>query len=78
MDKTIADAIRRAAPTINAIPPAYLDVPAAGLYSTLGERMIRRLIAERRITFHKVGRHVRIARSDLDALLASGRVEAQR
>jgi len=34
------------------------------------------LIAERRIAFHHVGRHVRLALSDLDLWLASSRVEA--
>ena len=41
-----------------------------------GPRFVRRLIAERRIPFHKVGRHVRIAAGDLDAFIASGRIEA--
>ena len=38
-------------------------------------RFIRRLIAERRIAYTKLGRHVRIAARDLDAYVASGRVE---
>jgi excisionase family DNA binding protein len=38
-------------------------------------RFIRRLIAERRIAYTKLGRHVRIAGRDLDAFVASGRVE---
>jgi excisionase family DNA binding protein len=38
-------------------------------------RFIRRLIAERRIAYTKLGRHVRIAARDLDAFVASGRVE---
>jgi excisionase family DNA binding protein len=38
-------------------------------------RFVRRLIFERRIPFIKVGRHVRIATSDLDAFIAAGRVE---
>ena len=38
-------------------------------------RFIRRLIAERRITYTKLGRHVRIAARDLDAYVASGRIE---
>jgi excisionase family DNA binding protein len=38
-------------------------------------RFVRRLIEERRIAYHKVGRHVRIAESDLVAFVASGRVE---
>jgi excisionase family DNA binding protein len=36
------------------------------------ERFPRRLIAERRIEFVKVGRHVRIRASVLDAFIASG------
>jgi excisionase family DNA binding protein len=38
-------------------------------------RFIRRLIAERRIAYTKLGRHVRIAARDLDGFVASGRVE---
>ena len=38
-------------------------------------RFIRRLIAERRIAYTKLDRHVRIAGRDLDAYVASGRVE---
>jgi excisionase family DNA binding protein len=40
-------------------------------------RFIRRLIAERRIAYTKLGRHVRIAARDLDAFVASGRVESR-
>ena len=39
-------------------------------------RFVRRLIFERRIPFTKVGRYVRITASDLDAFIASGRVES--
>jgi excisionase family DNA binding protein len=38
-------------------------------------RFIRRLIAERRIAFVRVGRHVRIDPADLEAFIAAGRVE---
>lgn len=38
-------------------------------------RFVRRLIAERRIVFHHVGRHVRIAVHDLEAFVEAGRVE---
>jgi excisionase family DNA binding protein len=37
-------------------------------------RFVRRLVAERRIAYHKVGRHVRIAEHDLINYLAAGRV----
>ena len=39
-------------------------------------RFIRRLIAERRIAYVRVGRHVRIAEADLMGFVAAGRVEA--
>jgi excisionase family DNA binding protein len=39
-------------------------------------RFVRRLIAERRIAYVKVGRHVRIAEADLMGFVAAGRVEA--
>jgi excisionase family DNA binding protein len=39
---------------------------------------VRRLIAERRITYVKLGRHVRIAERDLNNFVATGRVEAGR
>ena len=38
-------------------------------------RFVRRLIAERRIAYVKVGRHVRIAEADLAGFVAAGRVE---
>ena len=41
-------------------------------------RFVRRLVLERRIPFIKLGRHVRIATSDLDAFIAAGRVTALR
>jgi len=42
----------------------------------VGERFVRRLIFERRITYTKLGRFVRIAEADLDAFIEAGRVEA--
>ena len=39
-------------------------------------RFVRRLIAERRIAFIRIGRHVRIAEADLASFVAAGRVEA--
>ena len=38
-------------------------------------RFVRRLVFQRRIPYVKVGRHVRIATSDLDAFIAAGRVD---
>jgi excisionase family DNA binding protein len=38
-------------------------------------RHVRRLVAERRIAFHRLGRSVRIAPADIEAYLAASRVE---
>ena len=40
----------------------------------VGERMVRRLIAERRIEFIKVGKHVRISDEAIQAFLEAGTV----
>lgn len=53
----------------------YLTVPEAACYLNTSVRFVRRLIAERRIAFHRVGRHVRIAVVDLEAFVQAGRVE---
>ena len=42
------------------------------------DRFVRRLIAERRIAYMKLGRHIRIATRDLNAFVSAGRVEAGR
>jgi excisionase family DNA binding protein len=48
-------------------------VGEAAAYINVGERMIRRLIAERRVPIHRIGRHVRLAESDLDRFIEAGR-----
>ena len=54
---------------------ALLSVDEAAARLGTSPRFIRRLIAERRIAFTKLGRHVRIDTTDLDAFVAAGRVE---
>jgi excisionase family DNA binding protein len=46
-----------------------------GTFNTSGERFPRRLIAERRIRFVRVGRHVRIPESALAEFISAGVVE---
>ena len=46
-----------------------------GTFASSGERFPRRLIAERRIRFVRVGRHVRIPESALREFIAAGLVE---
>jgi excisionase family DNA binding protein len=53
----------------------YLTVEETADYLNTSVRFVRRLIAERRIAFHRVGRHVRLAVADLEAFLAAARVE---
>lgn len=53
-----------------------LTVEQAAERMGTSERFVRRLIAERRIVFIKLGRHVRIAEHDLVNFVATGRVEA--
>jgi excisionase family DNA binding protein len=48
-----------------------VDVAAARLSTSV--RFVRRLIAERRIEFVKVGRHVRISESALAEFIEAGR-----
>jgi excisionase family DNA binding protein len=53
----------------------YLTVEQAADRLGMSVRYVRRLVAERRIAFHKYGRSVRLAESDLAAFAESGRVE---
>jgi len=59
----------------NPAPSDLLDVKEAANHLGTPVRFIRRLIAERRIRFYKIGRYVRIDRHDLEAFVASGRIE---
>jgi excisionase family DNA binding protein len=52
-----------------------LTVEAAAERMSTSVRFIRRLIAERRIAFVRLGRHVRIAEADIDAFIKAGRVD---
>jgi excisionase family DNA binding protein len=53
----------------------YLTVEEAADYLNTSVRFVRRLIAERRIPFHKLGSHVRFAVADLESFVQAGRVE---
>jgi excisionase family DNA binding protein len=52
-----------------------LTVPEAAEYMNTTVRFVRRLIAERRVAFVKLGRHVRLSMTDLDDFVRAGRVE---
>ncbi|XVS64328.1 helix-turn-helix domain-containing protein [Actinosynnema sp. CA-299493] len=54
----------------------HYSVTEAAAYLGTSVRFIRRLVADRRVTFYKVGRHVRFKRADLEAFVQAGKVEA--
>ena len=60
--------------------PRYqlMTVEQAGEYLGTGERFVRRLITERRISYIKIGKYVRFERSTLEAFVDAGRVHSQR
>jgi excisionase family DNA binding protein len=57
------------------VAPVLLDVEEAARRLGTKPRFVRRLIAERRIEFVKVGRHVRVSESALATFIDAGRVE---
>ena len=52
-----------------------LTVEEAAERMKMSARHVRRLVQERRIAFHRLGRSVRIAPDDIAAYVASTRVE---
>jgi excisionase family DNA binding protein len=52
-----------------------LTVAELALLLKVEVRFVRRLVTERRIPFHKVGKFVRFSRSDVAQFVAAGRVE---
>jgi excisionase family DNA binding protein len=55
-----------------------LDIDAVAVALGVTPRFVRRLIAERRIPYVKVGKFVRFDRADLDVWLDEGRVAPRR
>lgn len=56
---------------------ALLTIAQAGEYLGTGERFVRRLVAQRRISYVKLGKYVRLQQSALDAFIESGRVPSE-
>jgi excisionase family DNA binding protein len=55
-----------------------LDINQAAALLGVTDRFMRRLVDERRIPFHKIGKYVRFDTADLDHFIAEGRVESAR
>ena len=56
-------------------PGDLLNVSEAARHLGTPVRFVRRLVAERRIRFYKIGRYVRLDPKDLDQFIRDGRVE---
>jgi len=56
-------------------PAPLLTVDEAAARLATGERFVRRLIAERRIVFVRIGRHIRIPVSAIEAFINDGTVQ---
>ena len=69
MDRTLVSTEQLVAPS----PLLTINDTADRLSVTL--RFVRRLVAERWITFHRVGKFIRFDPADVDALILEGRVE---
>lgn len=52
-----------------------LTLEEAAAYLNISERYMRRLVAERRVAFHKIGRLLRFRTGDLDQMLDRCRIE---
>ncbi|MDQ2874738.1 MAG: helix-turn-helix domain-containing protein [Actinomycetota bacterium] len=62
--------------TVRQEPGKLFTVDAAAERLSTSPRFVRRLIAERRIAFVKLGRYVRIAEADIDAFIEASRMPA--
>jgi excisionase family DNA binding protein len=56
---------------------ALLTVTEAAQRLGTTPRFVRRLVAERRIPYVKLGTHVRLDDRDIDAFIAAGRIDPQ-
>lgn len=63
-------------PCDSVVVDELLTVAQDGNYLGTGERFVRRLVAERRISYVKLGTYVRLQRSTLDDFIEACRVRA--
>ncbi|MGW4462183.1 helix-turn-helix domain-containing protein [Micromonospora sp. NPDC004704] len=64
------------APTPDSVlPDELLTIEEAAARLKMSVRYVRRLVSERRIAFHRLGRSVRFDPADLAAHVRAGRVE---
>lgn len=53
-----------------------LNIDQAAEQLGVTPRFVRRLVAQRRITYHKIGKYVRFHPDDIDDWIAENRIEA--
>lgn len=63
--------------TIEVQKPTLFDVAGAADYMCINVRQVRRMVELRQIPVIKIGKHVRIAQSDIDQYLQTNRREAR-
>lgn len=56
-------------------PERLLSVSQVAQQYAVCERLVRRWVADRQIPYHRIGRSIRLAPSDVDAFVANHRVE---
>ncbi|MCC6436838.1 MAG: helix-turn-helix domain-containing protein [Acidimicrobiales bacterium] len=66
---------RRTAADPTAPTAPLIDIAEAAQRLGVSVRFMRRLVDERRIPFHKIGRYVRFDPADIDRFVMQGRVE---
>ncbi|MEZ5265161.1 MAG: helix-turn-helix domain-containing protein [Acidimicrobiia bacterium] len=69
---------RRTAGAPAAPSAPLIDIAQAAERLGVSVRFMRRLVDERRIPFHKIGKYVRFDPADLDRFAMQGRVEPAR
>jgi excisionase family DNA binding protein len=66
---------RTGADSAPGLPAELLTIEEAAARMKMSVRYVRRLVAERRIAFHRLGRAVRFDQADLAEFVQAGRVE---
>ncbi len=56
---------------------SLLDIDGAADYLNVSPRFIRRLVAQRRVNYLKIGKFVRFDQNELDEWIQQQRVDAQ-
>jgi excisionase family DNA binding protein len=59
------------------VKPNLLDVAGVAEYANISVRQVRGLVAKRALPVIKIGKHVRIAQSDIDTFLRANTREAR-